>query len=94
MKSQLEHITEKLTHALAFVREANETAQPELRKQHLDEVERLVEYARDTLKGMNGTDALLRQCDCGKMVKVTKPTPESIAWDCSYCGGKFMESDV
>jgi hypothetical protein len=54
MKSQIEHVTEKLTHALAFVREANETSQPQLRRQHLDEVERLVEYARDMLKGMNG----------------------------------------
>ena len=54
MKSQLEHVTEKLTHALAFIRDAKETNQPELRKQHLDEVERLVEYAVDTLKGVNG----------------------------------------
>ena len=54
MKGQIETVTEKLTHALAFIREAKETNQPELRKQHLDEVERLVEYAVDTLKGMNG----------------------------------------
>lgn len=56
MKGQLETVTEKLTHALAFVREAQTTKQPELRKQHLDEVERLVEYAVDTLKVMNGKD--------------------------------------
>ena len=54
MKGQIEHVAEKLTHARAFIREARDTKQPELRKQHLDEVERLVEYAVDTLKGMNG----------------------------------------
>ena len=54
MKGQIEHVAEKLTHALAFIREARDTKQPELRKQHLDEVERLVEYAVDTLKGFNG----------------------------------------
>ena len=54
MKGQIEHVTEKLTHALAFVRDAKETKSAELLAQHLDEVERLVEYAVDTLKGMNG----------------------------------------
>ena len=50
MKDQIETITEKLTHALAFVREAKTPKAPELRAQHLDEIERLVEYAVDTLK--------------------------------------------
>ena len=54
MKGQIEHVTEKLTHALAFIGEAKTTKAPELRAQHLDEIERLVEYAVDTLKGMNG----------------------------------------
>lgn len=54
MKGQIEHVAEKLTHALAFVRDARETKSDELLAQHLDEVERLVEYAVDTLKGMNG----------------------------------------
>jgi hypothetical protein len=53
MKDQLHTVTEKLAHALAFVREAQTTKQPELREQHLAEVERLVEYAVDTLKGMS-----------------------------------------
>ena len=37
---------------------------------------------------------MMRKCDCGKMVRVTKPTHESIAWDCPYCAGHFMEADV
>jgi hypothetical protein len=52
VKGQIETVAEKLTHALAFIREAKETHQPELRQQHMDEIERLVEYAVDTLKGM------------------------------------------
>ena len=54
MKDQIEHVTEKLNHALAFIREAKKTRAPELLHQHLDEVERLVEYAVDTLKVVNG----------------------------------------
>jgi hypothetical protein len=54
MKNQIEHVTEKLTHALAFIRDSKETKAPELLQQHLDEVERLVEYAVDTLKVVNG----------------------------------------
>jgi hypothetical protein len=50
MKNQIETVTEKLTHALAFIGEAKTTKAPELRAQHLDEIERLVEYAVDTLK--------------------------------------------
>jgi hypothetical protein len=54
MKGPIDTVAEKLTHALAFIREAKETHQPELRQQHMDEIERLVEYSVDTLKGMHG----------------------------------------
>jgi hypothetical protein len=54
MKGQIEHVTEKLVHALIFVQLAKETPYLELREQHLDEAERLLGYAVDTLKGMHG----------------------------------------
>ena len=43
-----------LAHALVFVRLAKETEYPEMRKQHLDEVERLIEYAKGVLEGPHG----------------------------------------
>ncbi len=45
---------EHLTYALVFVRLAKDTEYPELRKQHLDEAERLIEYAKGVLEGPNG----------------------------------------
>ena len=43
-----------LAHALVFVRLAKETEYTEMRKQHLDEVERLIEYAKGVLEGPHG----------------------------------------
>ncbi len=54
MKNQIETVTEKLTHALAFIGEAKTTKAPELRAQHLDEAERLIEYAKGVLEGPHG----------------------------------------
>ncbi len=45
---------EHLTHALVFVRMAKDTEYPELRKQHLDEAERLIEYAKGIMEGPRG----------------------------------------
>lgn len=90
MKNRAEVIVEKLTHALAFVSEARHTPHYELIRQHLEDIERLLEAANTLAK----EEVLKRMCDCGAEVTVTKPTPESIAWTCPHCGGNFMEADV
>lgn len=51
MKNQHQTAIEHLQHALVFVRSARETEFEELREQHLDEVERLIEYAKGLLDG-------------------------------------------
>lgn len=50
MKGQLETALKHLKHALIFIREAKYAEYPELRKQHLDEAERLIEYAKGLLE--------------------------------------------
>ena len=54
MKDQQQTAVEHLAHALVFVRLAKDTEYPELRKQHLDEAERLIEYAKGVLEGPHG----------------------------------------
>lgn len=54
MKDQQGTAVAHLQHALVFVRQARETEYPALRKQHLDEVERLIEYAKGILEGPHG----------------------------------------
>ena len=51
MKDQHQTAIEHLQHALVFVRSARETEFKELREQHLNEVERLIEYAKGLLDG-------------------------------------------
>ena len=54
MKDQLGTAVEHLGHALVFVRLAKDTTYPELRKQHLEEAERLIEYAKGIMEGPHG----------------------------------------
>jgi hypothetical protein len=54
MKDQTGTAVAHLAHALIFVRLAKETTYPELRKQHLDEAERLIEYAKSIMEGPHG----------------------------------------
>ncbi len=54
MKDQQQTAAEHLAHALVFVRLAKDTEYPELRKQHLEEAERLIEYAKGVLEGPHG----------------------------------------
>ena len=54
MKGQQQTAVAHLAHALVFVRLAKETEYPEMRKQHLDEVERLIEYAKGVLEEPHG----------------------------------------
>lgn len=51
MKGREQQAAEKLTHALTFLRLAKDAEFAELRKQHLDEAERLIEYAQGVLSG-------------------------------------------
>jgi hypothetical protein len=51
MKNQHQTAIEHLQHALVFVRSARETEFEELREQHLNEAERLIEYAKGLLDG-------------------------------------------
>lgn len=51
MKNQHDTAIEHMKHALVFVRLARETEYAELRKQHLDDAERLIEYAKGLLDG-------------------------------------------
>jgi hypothetical protein len=51
MKSQSQTVIEHLNHALVWIREARETGHEELRKQHLDEAERLIAYAIGVMDG-------------------------------------------
>jgi hypothetical protein len=55
MKDRTGTAVEHLAHALVFVRLARETEYLEPRKQHLDEAERLIEYAKGVLEGPHGT---------------------------------------
>jgi hypothetical protein len=54
MKGQQQTAVAHLAHALVFVRLAKETEYPEMRQQHLDEAERLIEYAKGILEGPHG----------------------------------------
>ena len=54
MKDQTGTAVEHLGHALIFVRLARETEYPEMRKQHLEEAERLIEYAKGIMEGPHG----------------------------------------
>ncbi len=54
MKDQLGTAVEHLGHALVFVRLAKDTEYPEMRRQHLDEAERLIEYAKGIMEGSHG----------------------------------------
>lgn len=50
MKNQHQTAIEHLKHALTFLQEARNEQYGELREQHLDEVERLIEYAKGLLE--------------------------------------------
>ncbi len=54
MKGQQQTAVEHLAHSLVFVRLARETEYPEMRKQHLEEAERLIEYAKGIMEGPHG----------------------------------------
>ena len=54
MRDAQQQAAEKLSHALTFVRMAKETQFPELRGQHLNEAERLIEYVQGILEGEHG----------------------------------------
>lgn len=54
MKTQREITEEKLAHALTFLRLAKDAKWPEMRKQHLDEAERLMEYVLGITKESHG----------------------------------------
>ncbi|MFZ3343308.1 MAG: hypothetical protein WA213_20695 [Terriglobales bacterium] len=54
MKCSQQHAAEKLAHALTLLRLAKDEEWPELRKQHLDEAERLIEYAVGVLAEAHG----------------------------------------
>jgi hypothetical protein len=49
MKLIRDDAPEKLAHALTLLRLGRETDSPEMRKQHLDGVERIVEMCRDSI---------------------------------------------
>lgn len=51
MKDQHQTAIEHLQHALIFVRAGKDTEFEELREQHLNEAERLIEYAKGLLDG-------------------------------------------
>ena len=52
--SQWYVVTRDLTHALVFIKEARDTPHEELRKQHLDEAQRLVENANSIVRSVHG----------------------------------------
>lgn len=54
MKCSQQHAAEKLAHALTLLRLAKDEEWPKLRKQHLDEAERLIEYAVGVLAEAHG----------------------------------------
>lgn len=51
MKDQHQTAIEHLNHAIVWVQQAREAKHEELREQHLDEAERLIEYAKGLLDG-------------------------------------------
>lgn len=51
MKDQHQTAIEHLQHALVFLREGRSSQYGELREQHFDEAERLIEYAKGLLDG-------------------------------------------
>lgn len=51
MKERLEVASMHLKHAIVWVQQAREAKHEELREQHLDEAERLIEYAKGLLDG-------------------------------------------
>lgn len=50
MKDQHQTAIEHLNHAIVWVQQAREAKHEELRKQNLDEAERLIEYAKGLLE--------------------------------------------
>jgi hypothetical protein len=51
MKDQHQTAIEHLKHALVWIREARDAEFDEIREQHLNEAERLIEYAKGLLDG-------------------------------------------